>query len=228
VASTQSKHSRVTDLLLLTLAILLVAGGVVYGVSSLKPAAPSGSGVQYLDMSGNVVIPDDPEVQDPSYVQSADPQDFNGMRFKIPSRGLDVPLYQANVVDNVINPPGFTAAYVMRNIGVSLADAATGPVYVATHSVHLPGEAPGNYVIDPAQGTITVAIGAEIDVGNRVYSVVSSRILDKTDLASQADLWAPTPGMLVFITCLQSTSPSGYGADGHAKDNAIIIGKLVS
>jgi len=227
LAAPQSKRSRATDLLLLLLSLALVVGGVVYGVASLRPAS-SGGDVQYVDMAGNQVVPDDPQVQDPSYVDSADPQDDTGLRFKVPSVKLDVPLREANVVDNVINPPGFNSVYLMRNIGVSLDAASTGPVYVAAHSLRAPGEAPGNFVIDPAKGVIVVPTGAEIDVGNLVYNVVSSRVISKPDLATQSDLWAPTPGMLVFITCLQSTSPSGYQADGHAKDNAIIIGKLAS
>jgi len=227
-AAQRPQRSRFVDVALLLLSIVLVVGGVVYGVTSLRPPAPSGDGLQYVDMAGNVVVPDDTQVQDPSYVQSADPEASSGLRFKIPSRQLDVPLLEANVVDNVINPPGFTAVYQMRNLGVSLADAAKGPVYVAAHSLRPPGEAPGNYVIDPSQGEVVVPIGAEIDVGDHVYDVVSSRIISKPDLAAQTDLWAPTPGMLVFITCLQSTSASGYQADGHAKDNAIIIGRLVS
>jgi len=223
----QSKRSRLTDVLLLVLSLMLVVGGVLYGVASLRPAG-SGNGVQYVDMAGNVVVPDDTQVQDPSYVESADPQDDTGLRFKIPSVKLDVPLREANVVGGVINPPGFNSVYLMRNIGVSLDAAATGPVYVAAHSLRAPGEAPGNYVIDPAQGQVVVPLGAEIDVGNLVYNVVSSRVVSKPDLGAQSDLWAPTPGMLVFITCLQSTSAAGYQADGHAKDNAVIVAKLAS
>ncbi|MCL2489593.1 MAG: hypothetical protein FWF36_02535 [Propionibacteriaceae bacterium] len=223
-----SKRARVVDVLLLVLAIALVAGGVVYGVSGWHSAAPSDPGaVQYVDMAGNQVIPDDPQVQDPSYVQSADPQDYNGLHFKISSVGLDVPLREASVVDNVINPPGYTSVYLMRNLGVPLADATTGTVYVAAHSLRAPGRAPGNFVIDPAAGVVVVKTGAEIDVGDRVYSVVSSRVVSKPELSTQADLWTPTPGMLVFVTCLQSTSEAGYQADGHAKDNAVIIGQLV-
>jgi len=219
----------VVDVLLLVLAIALVAGGAVYGVSAWRSTAPSDpNAVQYVDMAGNQVIPDDPAVQDPSYVQSADPQDYNGLHFKIPLVGLDVPLREANVVDNVINPPGYTSVYLMRNLGVPLTDAATGTVYVAAHSLRAPGRAPGNFVIDPAAGVIVVQTGAEIDVGDRVYSVVSSRVVSKPDLGAQADLWTSTPGMLVFITCLQSTSEAGYQADGHAKDNAVIVGQLVS
>ncbi|MCL2654058.1 MAG: hypothetical protein FWD63_09785, partial [Propionibacteriaceae bacterium] len=169
-----------------------------------------------------------PQVQDPTYVESADPQDYNGLHFKIPSVKLDVPLREANVVDNVINPPGYTSVYRMRNLGVSLDNADTGTVYVAAHSLRAPGKAPGNYVINPALGVVVLKAGDQIEVGDRVYSVVSSRVVSKADLGSQSDLWAPTPGMLVFITCLQSTSESGYQADGHAKDNAVIVGQLVS
>jgi len=226
--SNQSRRSRLVDVLLLVLSFALVVGGVVYGVASLRPSGSGNGGVQYVDMAGNLVVPDDSQVEDPSYVNSADPQDSTGLRFKIPSVKLDVPLYAANVVDNVINPPGFNSVYLMRNLGVSLDAASTGPVYVAAHSLRAPGEAPGNFVIDPAQGQVVVPRGAEIDVGSLVYNVVSSRIISKPDLATQSDLWAPTPGMLVFITCLQSTSPSGYQADGHAKDNAIIIGQLAT
>jgi len=220
----------VVDVLLAVLAIALVVGGVVYGLTSLRPSSSptADDGVQYVDMGGNQVVPDDPQVQDPSYVQSADPQDYNGLHFKIPSVKLDVPLREANVVNNVINPPGYTSVYLMRNLGVPLTDAAKGTVYVAAHSLRAPGKAPGNFVIDPAQGVIVLPVGADIDVGGHVYAVVSSRIVSKPELSTQTDLWTPTPGMLVFITCLQSTSASDYQADGHAKDNAVIVGQLVS
>ena len=218
-------------MLLLVLAVLLVAGGLAYGIYSYSKNAATASSSAFKDMDKRPVVPDDTQIADPAYVQAADPTPDVGVRFKIPSVNLDVPLGEATVVNNVIDPPGFSSVFKLRNLGVSLDKAATGPVYVAAHSLRSPGRAPGNYVINEADGTngtVAVKDGAEIDVGDLVYSVVSSRTIDKNDLSSQSDLWANTPGMLVFITCLQSTTADGYLSNGHAKDNAIIVGQLVS
>jgi len=213
------------------LAVLLIAGGISYGVYTYRKDAASASTATFRDMANKPVAPDDTQIEDPSYVQAADPTPDVGLRFKIPSVNLDVPLGEATVVGGVINPPGFSSVFHLRNLGVALDKAATGPVYVAAHSLRSPGKAPGNYVINESSGTtgtIAVQNGAEIDVGDLVYTVVSSRIIDKTEFSSQTDLWADTPGMLVFITCLQSTTSDGYLSNGHAKDNAIIVGQLVS
>jgi len=211
-------------ILLLLLSVLLVVGGMSYlGYTWFKNTHE----ITYTDMDGNKVVPDDPAAQDPSYIQQAEVKEDVGVRFKIPSVNLNVPLGEVNQVDGLINPPGFTSVYRVKNMGVKLEDAAKGTVYAVTHSLRAPGKAPGNYVIDIDKSSVTVQNGAEIDVGDLKYTVVSSQIVAKTELSAQANLWANTPGMLVFITCLQFKSSAGY-VDGHSPDNVVIIGQLVT
>ncbi|MCL2489594.1 MAG: hypothetical protein FWF36_02540, partial [Propionibacteriaceae bacterium] len=210
------------SILLLVLALLLIAGAATTGgIYWYKQAHTP----VYLDLNGNKVIPDDNSIFDPSYVQAADAQPDLGIRFKVPSVGLDVPLGSVNQVDNVINPPGYTSVYWVKNMGVSLANADQGTVYVVTHSVRAPGEAPGDYLIDQTTTTVTVQNGAEIDVGDRVYKVVASLTVSKDDLGNQTALWAGSPGMLVLITCMQG---GDYLSNGHSATNVVIIGQLVS
>jgi len=210
------------SILLLVLALLLIAGAATTGgIYWYKQAHTP----VYLDLQGNKVVPDDNSIFNPDYIQAADAQPDLGIRFKVPSVGLDVPLGSVNQVDNVINPPGYTSVYWVKNMGVSLANADQGTVYVVTHSVRAPGEAPGDYMIDQSTTTVTVQNGAEIDVGDRVYKVVSSLTVSKDDLGNQTALWAGTPGMLVLITCMQG---GDYLPNGHSATNVVIIGRLVS
>jgi len=218
------RKRRVRDLLILLVAVALLISGVVVAVFAYRTSNPPGG---FTDLQGNHVVPDDASAVDPAFQQKADAKDDMGVRFKIPSVNLNVPLGEVNEVDGVINPPGFSSVYRLRNLGVPLDKAEQGTVYTATHSLRPPGVGPGNYVINVASGTVIVPVGGEIDVGDRVYSMVSYRIINKADLGAQQDLWANTPGMLVFITCLQFPTAAGYQADGHSSENVIIVGKLV-
>ena len=49
--------------------------------------------------------------------------------------------------------------------------------------------------------------------------------VSKDELGQQTDLWAGTPGMLVFITTMQAGQ---YLPNGQSVTNVIIIGTLVS
>ena len=218
------RKRRLGALLWLLLPVLLIVGGLAYLGTTLYKNTHE---ITFTDMAGNKVVPDDPSAQDPSYIENAAVKEDVGVRFKIPSVDLDVPLGEVNQVDGLINPPGFTSVYRVRNMGVTLTDAAKGTVYAVTHSLRAPGKAPGNFVIDIPSGTVTVKNGSEIDVGDLKYTAVSSEIVAKTDLSAQANLWANTPGMLVFITCLQYESTAGY-VNGHSPDNVVIIGQLVT
>jgi len=222
-AAEKSKRKwTLSSLLLLLLAVLLVVGAAVTGGIYWYKAAHT---PVYRDMNNNKVIPDDNSVFNPDYVNAADAQPDVGQRFKVPSVGLDVALGSVNQVDNLINPPGYTSVYWVKNMGVSLANADKGTVYLVTHSVKAPGEAPGDYLIDQKTTTVAVQNGAEIDVGDRVYKVVSSMTVSKDELGSQTALWAGTPGMLVLITCMQGGM---YLPNGHSATNVVIIGQLVS
>jgi len=218
------KRRRKSDIILLLLAILLMLGGGTLGIVSW---INSHNQTTYTDMGNHPVIPD--QVVDQQTLTAMDAKPDVGLRFVIDSVGLDVPLGEVNEVNGMLNPPGFTSVYLVRNRGVGLDNADTGTVYTVAHSLRSPGKAPGNFVINIEAGAIIVAPGATIKVGDRTYAMVSSRIVDKPDLAGETDLWANTPGMLVFITCLQYTDPSKYkNTNGHSPTNAVIIGQLIS
>jgi len=208
----------------LLLVILLAVDGCSSLVSVMKDAQ-AGARSPYTDMNGRKVVLDDTALLDPSFIQQADLKDDVGVRFKIPTANLNVPLGEVNEVDGLINPPGFTSVYRVRNLGGILEDAAQGTVYVATHALISPGKAPGNYVIDVETEGVTLANGSEIDIGSMKYTVASSEILAKTDMSAQGKLWANTPGMLVFIVGIQYDSKSG---SGHSPDYLVIIGQLTT
>ncbi|WP_316300296.1 sortase family protein, partial [Clavibacter michiganensis] len=119
------------------------------------------------------------------------------------SVGLDVPLGAVDVVGGVVDPPGFSSAYRVRDLGVAPEDAATGTVFVVMHSVRGGGTGPGDLLIDDRAGSASVAPGAVIEVAGVDYAVGSSRAVPKGELPDDAEVWADTPGRLVVITCLQ-------------------------
>ncbi|MBP2459095.1 hypothetical protein ABID70_001662 [Clavibacter michiganensis] len=124
-------------------------------------------------------------------------------RFRAPSVGLDVPLGAVDVVGGVVDPPGFSSAYRVRDLGVAPEDAATGTVFVVMHSVRGGGTGPGDLLIDDRAGSASVAPGAVIEVAGVDYAVGSRRAVPKGELPDDAEVWADTPGRLVVITCLQ-------------------------
>ena len=215
----------VFDLVILVIALALVAGGITLGAMALlrhNAAAPA-SGMTYQDLTGRVVTVDDPLLASASYVREANPVADTGARVTIASAGLDVPLGAVTAVDGSVNPPGFTSVFWVRHTGVSLDDATLGTVYLATQSLRAPDKAPGNFLIDPAAGTVTVEAGATIQAGARTYRAISSEVIGTADLETRADLWTDDPGRLVLITRVQSPDPRR----GLPATVAIIIGTLV-
>ena len=218
------RKRRLSDILLLVLAILLIAGGIGYGVWTTMQTAGQ---VQMKDINGLRVQPDVPISEEE--LGQMDAKADTGLKFSIPAVNMNVPLGQINEVNNVINPPGFSSVYLIRNLGVSLDKADKGTVYAAAHSLRPPGMAPGNFVINTTSASIIVPVGSTINVGDRKYVMTASEIVDKNALGADEKLWANTPGMLVFITCLQYNDSSKYvNTGGHSPTNAVIIGKLVS
>jgi hypothetical protein len=188
------------------------------GLSSCFDRQAGGDGPR--DMQGNIVVPDDPEMSDPTFLASADAVSGDQGNFRVPAVGLECPLGSVNAVNGVLNPPGFSDAYVVRNMGVRLADASTGTVYVITHSVHGGGSSPGNYLIDVTNGTTSLKPGDEIYVGDKKYLFTESRIMPKEELGSHSDLFVDVPGRLILITCLQTPKQD------KSYDNIVMIGQL--
>ena len=126
-----------------------------------------------------------------------------GERFIVPAVGLNVPLSALNDVDNTITPPGFTSAYLIRNLGVPLTKASQGTVFIAMHSVRGGGTGPGNALINVASGTARVHTGNLIRVGPLTYTITGWDTETKTQVPRDTTLWANTPNRLIILTCMQ-------------------------
>jgi len=179
--------------------------------------------VQVLDMDGNLVVPDVDAMPVPQASAKAEAQatpQVDGQRFAVPAVGLNVPLGVMSAVKGVVVPPGFTSAYVVRDFGVSLADAASGTVYIATHSLRGGGKAPGNWLIDIPDQRSAVSVGALITVGPLTYRVTGTSVVPKPQLAADKDVWRSAPGRLIVITCLQNRQGT------PSTNNMVLMGTL--
>ena len=145
--------------------------------------------------------------------------DDGGEGFSIPSVGLQAPLGSVNEVDGVMNPPNFTSVFWIRNRGVSLDNANQGTIYITARSIRY-GIAPGNYLQDHEK--ILVKTGEYIQVNQRTYQITNAEIIGKTDIGKHNELWANTPGMLVFVTDLERND---YAT---STNYLVIVGQLVS
>lgn len=162
------------------------------------------------DLNGNPIVADEqPSDKD---IRDMDIHDTNG-RMVIEQVGMDVPLASMRVPNGVINPPGFTKAYVIRNFGVgNVNKAEQGTVFVTMHSVKR-GFAPGNYFIDVGKEYSKVKPGFLVEVSGKDYVVKKNMLVRKTKLKNTAEVWEDTPGKLVIITCIQL--PRGMGSSAH-------------
>ena len=191
------------------LSVLMIAAGIGVFVFLRPPDGPR-------DMNGHVVVPDDPIATSSSFMEASDMViDDGGLGFQIPSVKLNVPLGSINDVGGVMSPSNFTSAFVVRNRGVGLDHATKGTVYIVTHSTQS-GTAPGNFVQENQQ--VIVRPGDIIKADDHDYAVASSRIVKKTEIDFETDVWDETiSGRLVFITCL---------LNGRSDSNIIIIATL--
>ncbi|MCJ1714909.1 class F sortase [Curtobacterium sp. VKM Ac-2922] len=197
---------------LAAVAAVLAAGMVTVAAIMLTvPGAQQRGGSGGVDLAGNTVQLDGPP---PAPAASAAPSGHG--RFAAPSVGLDVPLGALDVVDGVIEPPGFTSAYWVRNLGVDPTAPASGTVFVAMHSLRAGGLGPGNALIDVAHARARIAVGAPITVDGTTYRVTRTETVTKQDIRSDAGVWADVPGRLVVVTCLQR--PDGR----RSVDNVVI------
>ena len=172
------------------------------------------------DMAGNPVIVEQPAHADQARVNAVPA--VAGMTLRVPSTGLNVPLGELNDVDGVINPPGFASAYLVRNYGASLANAATGTVFVAMHSCRGGAVCPGNYLIKVDAGTASVTPGADVYLAGLHYRVTAWHKVYKPDAHADDTIWANTPGRLVLLTCLQ------VPAQTKSIDNMVITAQLIA
>jgi hypothetical protein len=205
--------------------LLFVAVGVVTAAALVIAIA---GWVNYLsapvDMHGNRVAYDSdvPRKVASKVAASASPTPNIGARFAVPSVGLDVPLGALTATNGVIEPPGFTGAYWVRNEGVSVDDGANGTVFIVMHSLRNGGIGPGNYLIDVKHQRAKVATGALVQVGHATYKITGSATPTKVSVPASSSIWANTPNRLVIITCLQK--PEG----GPSVKNMVITGTRIT
>ncbi|WP_158685508.1 class F sortase [Microbacterium halophytorum] len=197
------------------LAALAVALLLASGAGDASTAA----GRAQIDMKGNAVELQDP-IGDPTVLERMRVSEDDGERLQVPSVALDVPLGSLDLVEGAITPPGFSSAYVVRNVGTPNEPTA-GTTYVAMHSIPAPGLAPGNFLIDVDSGMPSVSPGARVVLGDETYAVDSAYTVDKDELPSREDVWKDVPGRLVVITCQQL--PSG----APSVQNSVIEAHLV-
>lgn len=196
-----------TRLALVAVAVVLVAAGVAMLRSS--------DDASELDMEGNPVALAPGAAPSADQLERMDAQPDVGLRFQVPAVDLDVPLGASDMVDNTINPPGFTSAYQIRNLGVPVDEAATGTVFVAMHSLR-GGVGPGNHLINVAAQQSKLDPGTEVAIGDRSWIVTGDLTVSKFDLGEQEHLFNNTAGRLVIITCQQRR-------DGTATTQNLVI-----
>ncbi|MGH1522744.1 class F sortase [Leifsonia sp. L25] len=144
-----------------------------------------------------------------------------GRTLRVPATGLTVPLGELNEVDGVIDPPGFSSAYLVRNYGAGPSHAASGTVFVVMHSCRGGAVCPGNYLIDVDAGTSSLKAGADVYVAGLHYRVTGAEKAYKPDVHTNARIWANAPGRLVLLTCLQVPDQT------ESIDNMVITAQLV-
>lgn len=201
----------------LVIALLLCAGAVVAGSLAVSAYLDGNSPT---DMRGNPV--DLPAPSRAVEQRTNAISQVAGMTLRVPSAGLTVPLGALNEVDGVIDPPGFSSAYLVRNYGTQLDRAGLGTVFVVMHSCRGGAVCPGDYLTDLTAGTASVAMGADVYVGGLHYRVAGSETVYKPDVHADAALWADVPGRLVLLTCLQTPAQTA------SIDNLVVTAQLVT
>lgn len=203
---------------LITALFAVVAVGLITVGASLAMSEPDGP----IDLNGATVALEPGTTPSPDVVEKMDAVDDAGQRFAIPSVGLSVPLGALSMTANTLTPPGFTSAYLVRNLGTSIDDPEQGTVFVVMHSLREGGVGPGNYLIDVDDETASIAPGITVNVGDLSYTVTGDLAITKTGIQSQDDVWEDIPGKLVIITCLQRPG----GRPSH--ENIVITAQLDS
>ena len=210
------RRGRGRRLAIVVAALVSAALGVAGLVMVLRP--PSGP----VDMNGRAVVYDPGSEPSSEELLEMDVVEEIGARFKVPSVGLNVPVGVMSMVGDEIKPPGFTSAYLVRNLGVPLEDASNGTVYLAVHSLRGGAIGPGNYLIDINQRRARLQPGELLSVDDVEYRVTGSTRVGKESLGAERSVWANEPGRLVVVTCLQR--PQG----GPSVDNIVITAELVT
>ncbi|OIQ79914.1 hypothetical protein GALL_383470 [mine drainage metagenome] len=137
-------------------------------------------------------------------------------RFIVPAVGLSVPLGTMSVSHGAVNPPTIHSAYLINGYGTPHGN---GTAYVALHSGR--GlDAAGNALFDIAAGAPTVKTGEVVIVDAVYYKVTDVRLVKKSDVVNDSDIWKQQDGRLVVFTCLQRPA-------GVSLQNIVIVAERV-
>ena len=195
---------------LLAGSLAIASNTIAWGANQVPPARAA-----VLDLRGHPVQADSGTVAHTT-AEVAKVQQDTGQRFVVLTVGLDVALDSLGVANGNITPPGFTSAYLVRNLGTTLTHSTTGTVYVVMHSIRGGGVGPGNYLQNSKTGATSLHTGNIITVGGVDYRMASSTLVLKTQLPADRNVWANIPGRLIVITCLEN-------ADGSPSTQNLII-----
>lgn len=202
-ATPARRHETLTLTIGGILAALLITAGAFLAYT---PHTPQGGRLR--DLNGNTVTFDPGTIPSPKIQRRMRATPGNSEhRLQIPAVGLNVPLGAMNMVNDIIEPPTFTSAYQIRNLGTTPPHAATGTVFIAMHSLRDGGVGPGNYLYNTATGKAKVSPGQHVTADGTTYTITATTTLSKTRIGSDDAVWADTPDRLVLITCLEL--PSG-------------------
>ncbi|WP_051142770.1 class F sortase [Gryllotalpicola ginsengisoli] len=207
------RRSR-SETLITTAALLVALALVVTGVAGVIRTQHDHT---LKDLAGNTVTFDPGTIPAPEQQHKMSPTPAQpGDRLIVSAVGLDVPLGSLSAVDNEIEPPTFTSAYWIRNLGTTPSTPAAGTVFIAMHSLRNGGIGPGNYLYDTATGHARVKPGQTATVNGINYTITGTTTIAKPLISADTGIWANTPNRLVMITCLEL--PNG----APSQDNFIV------
>ncbi len=213
----RARGRNAATLAALVLAVGLVVAGVVGIVQQGRPPAETPT---LPDLRGNRVDAAPGLAPSPAAVRRMDVRAADGAAFRVPGVGLDVPLRSLVTVDDEVQPPTFTDAFWIRDLGTSTRTPTAGTVFVAMHSLRGGGVGPGNALYDRATGAARVSVDDVVEVAGVRYVVTGTRTVPKPSISGDTSVWADVPGRLVVITCLER--PDG----GPSRENFVVEARL--
>lgn len=141
----------------------------------------------------------------PEEIQQISDYGPDGPRLSIPGAGLDVPLGTMNSHNGVIEPVGFSQAYIVGDFSPGFHDPESGSLMLVAHALDGEGKAPGNFVWDSATSDAKVSAGDEITAHGRTYVIDGVEQIGKSEIVNDEDLWSQRPGTLFFVTCVPNS-----------------------
>ncbi|MBP3089144.1 hypothetical protein EML15_08305 [Corynebacterium sp. sy017] len=218
VAKSQSHKAKVTAAALGVICALSLSSCSSHNVSNTPDASTSvqqatgydtwDANVLGVDLNGQAVDMENADYagHSPEDIQQITDYGENTEYLEIPEVGMNVPLGTMNSYNGVIEPVGFTHAYVVGDFSPGYHDPDNGSVMIVAHALDGAGMAPGNFVWDSATRQAKVHAGSEINVGGDAFTITAVEQIPKTEITDKEELWSQTPGTLFFVTCVPNAA----------------------